>query len=253
MGAADDPVRWKQPPDIPRSHQRSVPWRFSQLGIRPGDVPFEFHGGGDIALHDALQAADRGSFSDVDVINAQDCSEAKQEFRTVALYPRIREIPMSLGAGILPPSPAGSLAIDVSRSEREGDSYAASLIDLDSGDSRSRALWTYRDRASATWSSDGHWQAVTTRPLGAPSRCLLLDIERQANIDPLEKLAALPSNLRPRNDDGGIECEIFGWSRDEPMRVALTVLNLSASRGEPWRFGYFFDVATGRLIAAGSR
>lgn len=225
--------------------------RLSRLGIRPGDVPWTHHGRGYAALHHALQAAERGNFSDVDVVNAQDCDVGKEEFRTVALHPRIREMPVSLAAGVLLPSPTGSQAIEVTRPLREEDSYGLWLSDLGDGDSR--ALWSYRDRARATWSSDGHWLAITDAPLGAPSRCLLFDIERQAHVDPLEKLPSLPVATRPSDGHDQTECEIFGWVQDEPTRVALTAFDLSAVRGQRWRFDYFFDVTTRRLIAAGSQ
>lgn len=221
--------------------------RLSRLGIRAGDVPWAHHGGGYTALHYAIQAAEQGHFSDVDVVNAQDCSEGKEQFRTVALHPQTLETPVVLAPGRLLLSPTGSQAVEVTRPLRDDDAYGVSLIDLGGGDSR--ALWSYRGRAKATWSSDGHWLAITDAPFGAPSRCLLLDVKRQANVDPFEKLPGLPVATRPGEVNDRLECEIFGWVRDEPTRVALTAFNLSAAHGEPWRFDYFFDVATGRLIA----
>lgn len=43
-------------------------------------------------------------------------------------------------------------------------------------------------------------------------------------------------------------------SLDGPTRLALTVFDFSPDRDdEHWRFDYYFDVATQRLIAAGSQ
>ena len=222
--------------------------RLSQLGFRPGDVPFTRHGGGYGVLHHAVEAADQKHFADVDVVNAQDCFEG---VRTVALHPQIRETPVFLVAGTLLPSPTGSQAVEVTAPLREEAPHEVWLIDLPEGDSRT--LWSYRDRAKATWSADGHWMAITEAAIGVPSRCLLLDINRQAIVDPLEKLPSLPLAMRPSDVDNRIHCEIFGWVRDEPTRVALTAFDFFPARGEHWRFDYYFDVATGRLIAAGSR
>jgi hypothetical protein len=224
--------------------------RFSQLGFRPGDVPFTRHGGGYGVLHAAVEAADQNHFADVDVVNAQDCFERKQYFRTVALHPQIRETPAFLVPETLLPSPTGSQAVEVKHSIREEALHEVWLIDLPEGDSRT--LWSYRDRAKATWSEDGHWIAVT-EGVGTPSRCLVLDINRRAVVDPLEKLQSLPFAMRPGDAHNRVHCEIFGWVRDEPMRVALTVFDFFPARGEHWRFDYYFDVVTGRLIPAGSR
>jgi len=220
--------------------------KLSRLGIRAGDVPFTQHGGGYAVLHHRLQAAEQGHFSDVDVVNAEDCFEGKQEFRTVPLHPQIREMPVFLVAGTLLLSPVGSQAVEVTRPLRENDSYGLRLIDLRDGDSR--ALWSYRDRASATWSSDGHWLAITDDPFGAPSRCRLFNVERQVRVDPLERLPSLPVAMRPSAVNDRMPCKIVGWVRDEPTRVALTAFDFSAARGERWRFDYFFDVATGRPV-----
>jgi hypothetical protein len=225
--------------------------RFSQLGFRPADVPFTRHGGGYGVLHAAVEAADQNHFADVDVVNAQDCFERKQDFRTVALHPQIRETPVFLVAGTLLPSPTGSQAIEVTFPEREEAPHGVWLIDLPAG--RSRTLWNYRDRARATWSDDGRWLAVTDDPIMTSSRCLLLEVNRQAIVDPLEKLSSLPRAMRPSDVDKQLECEIVGWVRHEPTRVALTVFDFFPARGEHWRFDYYFDVAAGRLIAAGSR
>lgn len=225
--------------------------RFSQFGFRPGDIPFTRHGGGYGVLHYAVEAADRKHFAEVDVVNAQDCFEGKQEFRTVALHPQVRETPVFLVAGTLLPSPTGSQAVEVTFPERQEAPHGVWLIDLPAG--KSRTLWNYRDRARATWSDDGRWLAVTDDPIMAPSRCLLLEVNRQAIVDPLEKLSSLLRAMRPSDVDKRMECEIVGWVRHEPTRVALTVFDFFPARGEHWRFDYYFDVATGGLIAAGSQ
>lgn len=225
--------------------------RLSQLGFRPGDVPFTRHGGGYVVLHHAIRAADEKHFADVDVLNAQDCFEGKQEFRTVALHPRIRETPAFLVAGTLLPSPTGTQAVEVTHPVREEAPHGVWLVDLPGG--RSKILWSYRDRANATWSSNAHWMAITDEPMGTEARCLLLDINRQTIVDLLETLPSLPVAMRPRDIDDRMTCEIFGWVRDEPTRVAMTIFDVYPAAGEHWRFDYFFDVATGTLIAAGSR
>jgi hypothetical protein len=43
--------------------------RFDRLGIRAGDIPFEYHGRGAILLHSALQEASRGNGAEIDVWN----------------------------------------------------------------------------------------------------------------------------------------------------------------------------------------
>lgn len=144
---------------------------------------------------------------------------------------------MFLVAGTLLPSPTGSQAVEVIGSIREEGSHEVWLIDLPDGDGR--ALWSYEDPAKATWSEDGHWLAVTEAAVGTSSRCRLLDINRRAIVDPLEKLPSLPRATRP-DVDSRTTCEIFGWLRDEPTRLALTLFDFFAARDEHWRFDYYF-------------
>lgn len=223
--------------------------RFSGFGIRSGDVPFQRHGNGCLALQSAVEMADRGHFTDVDVINAHDCRIGGEGFRTISLHPKVRETPRALSAGSLLPSPQGTLAIGVTRSDRSEDPYAVWVMRLESGDKKD--VWNYQSHAMATWSSDGKWLAITDDI--APSHCLLLDVAQGTTSNPIERLSMLPQTTNPLQIDGRPECEIVGWVRDEPARLALTVFNPSATRGDHWRFHYFFDLGTGTLVPAGSR
>jgi hypothetical protein len=46
--------------------------RFDRLGVRAGDIPFEYHGRGAVLLHYELQEASRGHGSEIDVWNMRD-------------------------------------------------------------------------------------------------------------------------------------------------------------------------------------
>ena len=63
-------------------------------------------------------------------------------------------------------------------------------------------------------------------------------------------LMSLPAHARTAPRDR-IECEIFGWVRDDPMRVAVIFRNLAARVGDRWIYNYFFDVTARQFIAAG--
>jgi hypothetical protein len=222
--------------------------RFSRLGIRGGDVPAGRHGRGYRALFSAVQAAELETFTDLEVLNAQDCHDGKQAFRTLALYPAIREVPVSLAHGLLP-SPTGTHAVEVLPA-RGDEAYHVSLVDLIAGGSR--PLWSFRLAAKATWSSDGRWLAVTDTS-STRWRCILFDVTRHVAIAPLEQLKRLPAAARPDAADASIDCEIFGWVHGEPTHVALTARTLAPAPGARWRFDYFFDVENERLAAAASR
>jgi hypothetical protein len=223
--------------------------RFARLGIRPGDVPWGFHGYGYGILRGALEAADRGRFTDVDMINAHDCRSGGEGFRTISLHPKVRETPTALSAGSLLPSPQGTLAIGATRPERSQDPYAVWVMHLESGDKKE--VWSYQFYAKATWSSNGRWLAITDDI--ASSRCVLLDVAPGTTSNPIERLSALPAAARPLQLDGRLQCEVVGWVRDEPTRLAMSVFNFDATPGERWQFDYFFDVTTGSLIPAASR
>ena len=58
-----------------------------RLGVRTGDVPFEFHGGGWTYFAHALAAYERNQPAEFDVVNAADWNAGRdrQAFRTIQL------------------------------------------------------------------------------------------------------------------------------------------------------------------------
>jgi hypothetical protein len=59
---------------------------FDRLGVRAGDVPFEYHGHGAMALQSALRGASAGEPSEFDVANAADWMEPRTAaIRTIRL------------------------------------------------------------------------------------------------------------------------------------------------------------------------
>lgn len=104
--------------------------RFSRLGLRAGDVPWERHGHAYTVLHFALASTEQGHFTDLDVVNAHDCRRGAERFRTISLHPTVREAPTALSAGSVLPSPQGTLAIGATRSDRPEDPYAVWVVRL---------------------------------------------------------------------------------------------------------------------------
>jgi hypothetical protein len=58
---------------------------FARMGVRPGDIPFEFHGRGATAMYYALVWGERGQIAEFDVVNAGDWSAGRDQlaFRTI--------------------------------------------------------------------------------------------------------------------------------------------------------------------------
>lgn len=63
---------------------------FARMGVRPGDMPFAFHGNGAASMYSALIVAERGQIADFDVVNAEDWSAGRdrQAFRTIRVEPQ---------------------------------------------------------------------------------------------------------------------------------------------------------------------
>lgn len=224
--------------------------RFSRIGVRAGDAPFEFHGGGFTAMNHALETAERGGFAAFDVVNADDWERGRESFRTIPVYPRVRETPVSLGRRNELPSPVGPLTIVAV--ESPVDNTIRELWVWDSVLGSRKKLWDVRHVALATWSADGGWLAVTDRALGLPWRCVLIEPTGGEALNLTDVLMALPPSMRPVSSDR-LDCEIFGWVEDRPRRVAVIFRNLDATYGEPWIYNFFFDVTARRLVAAERR
>ena len=62
---------------------------FARLGVRPGDMPFAFHGNGVAAMYHALMAGKRLRTAEFDVVSAEDWSAGRdrQAFRTIRVEP----------------------------------------------------------------------------------------------------------------------------------------------------------------------
>ena len=62
---------------------------FAQMGVRPGDMPFAFHGNDTAAMFHALMRGERGQIAEFDVVNAADWSAGhdKSAFRTIRVQP----------------------------------------------------------------------------------------------------------------------------------------------------------------------
>ena len=58
---------------------------FDRLGVKAGDVPFDYHGHGAMALQSALRRAGAGEPSEFDVANAADWTQAKTAIRTIRI------------------------------------------------------------------------------------------------------------------------------------------------------------------------
>ena len=58
---------------------------FARMGVRPGDMPFAYHGNGATTIYHALMAGDRGHIAEFDVVNAADWSAGRDTstFRTI--------------------------------------------------------------------------------------------------------------------------------------------------------------------------
>jgi hypothetical protein len=65
---------------------------FARMGVRPGDMPFAFHGNGAATMYHALMAGERGQIAEFDVVNAADWSAGrdKSAFRTIRAQPHAR-------------------------------------------------------------------------------------------------------------------------------------------------------------------
>ena len=63
---------------------------FARMGVRPGHMPFAFHGNGAATMYHALMAGERGRSAEFDVVNADDWSAGpdRQAFRTIRVEPR---------------------------------------------------------------------------------------------------------------------------------------------------------------------
>lgn len=62
---------------------------FARMGVRPGDMPFAFHGNGAATMYHALMAGERGETAEFDVVNAADWSagQDRSAFRTIRVQP----------------------------------------------------------------------------------------------------------------------------------------------------------------------
>ncbi len=65
---------------------------FARMGVRPGDMPFAFHGNGAATMYHALMEGERGRTAEFDVVNAEDWSAGRerQAFRTIRVEPHRR-------------------------------------------------------------------------------------------------------------------------------------------------------------------
>ena len=219
---------------------------FARMGVRPGDAPFEYHGGGFTTMYDALETAARGGFAAFDVVNAYDSSAGMDGFRTIPVYPRVREMPVPLRRDQLR-SPAGPLTIIVFESNLDRRDRELWVWDPVSGSRR--RLYAFREFVKATWSGDGNWLAVIDEELLHPSRCAVIDVNRGRAQDLTDVLMRMPPPVRPASSDR-LECEIFGWVLDNRARVAVIFRNLGAAPRQQWIYNFFFDVTTGQLLAA---
>jgi hypothetical protein len=63
------------------------------MGLRPGDMPFAFHGNRAATMHHALMLGERGQIAEFDVVNAADWSAGRDQaaFRTIRVQPQSRE------------------------------------------------------------------------------------------------------------------------------------------------------------------
>ena len=61
----------------------------AHYGVRPGDIPFAFHGNGTAAMYHALMRGERGQIAEFDVVKAADWSAVrdKSAFRTIRVQP----------------------------------------------------------------------------------------------------------------------------------------------------------------------
>jgi hypothetical protein len=83
---------------------------FSRIGVRVGDAPFGFHGGAFTMMHDALETAERGGFAAFQVLNVYELEAGLYGGRTIPVYPRVRDVPVSLAQKELP-FPNGPLTL----------------------------------------------------------------------------------------------------------------------------------------------
>lgn len=65
---------------------------FSRLGVRAGDIPFEYHGG-IRDMYVALQQASEGEASSFQVYNAADAHLGRKALRDIHLPPTVRSAP----------------------------------------------------------------------------------------------------------------------------------------------------------------
>jgi len=65
---------------------------FSRLGVRAGDIPFEYHGG-ITDMYVALQQASDGEASSFQVSNAADANLGRKALRDIHLPPTVRSAP----------------------------------------------------------------------------------------------------------------------------------------------------------------
>jgi hypothetical protein len=65
---------------------------FARMGVRPGDMPFAFHGNSAVSMYSALMVAERGQIAEFDVVNADDWTGGRdrQAFRTIRVQPHVR-------------------------------------------------------------------------------------------------------------------------------------------------------------------
>lgn len=223
--------------------------KLALIGVRPGDAPFEYHGGGFTSMAYALETAERGGFASFDVVNAYDYAAGVDAFRTVYVHPRVREAPVPLTRHTQLRSPSDPRTVVAFDSDLDGDPRELWLWDPVGGSRRK--LLAIRASVAATWSGDGNWVAVTDKDWMRPSRCVVIDVKDGSAVDLNEALVKLADPMRPRSSER-LECEVFGWVLDQPARVAVIFRDLSATRGARWIYDYFFDVAAQTLVAAPS-
>jgi hypothetical protein len=223
--------------------------RLSRLGVRDGDVPFEHNGMGWVAMYDALTDAERGQFAQFDVINAHALAVGRTDgdFRAIVANPPDTELARHFFGwfkGELP-SPGGGQTIRVART---GDGSGELWI-RDVATGRETKLFAFDLDVDVVWSPDGQWIAVSEHAASG-GRCVLLDVSGE----PPRNLSQLieshdETTQKHMQDNKDVGCGVFGWVRGT-SRVALTVSGAGRADPRGFRQDFFYDVASGTVLAA---
>ena len=180
---------------------------FARMGVRAGDVPFEYHGHGFMAMYDSLVATERGHFSAFSVVNGKTCDAAvsREEVRRIAVRPRGLELAVDFytSAGGDLPSPNGKLALVAVPPARAGEKATLWVRDLTTGEAV--RVYSYEFPIDVAWATDASWIALSE--WASTTKCLLLTPK---GGDPLD-LSALRERALPRPAGDRIGCEVFGW------------------------------------------